>query len=387
MPTKLTKTAITNLKYDADGPSKQAIFDARLPGFGVRVYKSGRKSYVLQYGPSQARRLMVLAPCTTGADVDDVREDAQGLLRRYERDGIDPLTEQHRQLSSSVGSVVNQYIDSKESSWAEREAPRCRSRLKNHIGDKISALPLNGLTRQHVRDMHKLASKTARYEANRTVQLLRAAINWAITDLDWPASELSGGSNPAHGIKLNPEKARKEWIRPNELPSLIEAIDEETDPWIRAFFQMLLYTGARLSELLTLRWRDVDFPNESLTFRDTKNKTDHNLPLAPDAIDVLKAIPKTKGNPYVFNGHKHGQHLTNPYKAWKRVLKRAEIERRVTIHDVRRTVGSLLASKGYSTQQIGKLLNHKSAITAEVYAEIADEAKAEMAEAMAGMLK
>ena len=77
----------------------------------------------------------------------------------------------------------------------------------------------------------------------------------------------------------------------------------------------------------------------------------------------------------------------NPYKAWRRVLDRAEIERRITIHDVRRTVGSLLASSGYSTQQIGKLLNHKSAITAKVYAEIADEAKAEMAEAMAGLLK
>jgi len=235
--------------------------------------------------------------------------------------------------------------------------------------------------------MHKKSSKTAPYEANRTVQLLRAAINWAITDLDWPTSELSGGNNPAHGIKLNQEKSRKEWVRPSEIPALLVAIDKEPDPWIRAFFHMLLYTGARLSELLTLRWTDVDLPNNSLTFRDTKNKTDHNLPLAPDAIDLLKAIPKTKGNPWVFNGHKHGQHLTSPYKAWKRVLKRAEIERRVTIHDVRRTVGSLLASKGYSTQQIGKLLNHKSEITARVYAEIADEAKAEMAAAMAGMLK
>jgi len=387
MPKKLTKTAINGLRYNPKGPSRQALFDARLPGFGVRVYLSGRKSYVLQYGPSQSRRLMVLAPCTSGADVDDVREDAQALLRRYERDGVDPLAEQYRQQASTVGATVSQYIDAKESTWADREAPRCRSRLTNHIGAKLSALPLNALTRRHVREMHKAASKSAPYEANRTVQLLRAAINWAITELDWPASELSGGSNPAHGIKLNPEKSRKEWVRPSEIAALVEAINEEPDPWIRAFFQMLLYTGGRLSELLSLRWRDVDLKNGALTFRDTKNKTDHNLPLAPDAVDTLKAIPKTKGNPYVFNGHKRGQHLANPYKAWKRVLKRAKIERRVTIHDVRRTVGSLLASSGYSTQQIGKLLNHKSAITAKVYAEIADEAKTEMAEAMAGMLK
>ena len=158
MPKRLTKTAISNLKYKPDGPSKQAQFDARLPGFGVRVYKSNRKSYVLQYGPSHARRLMVLAPCTSGADVDEVREDAQALLRRYERDGIDPLAEQRRQQASTVGAAVNQYIDAKESIWAAREAPRCRSRLKNHIGTKLAALPLNALTRRHVREMHKTAS-------------------------------------------------------------------------------------------------------------------------------------------------------------------------------------------------------------------------------------
>jgi integrase len=383
----LTKTEIGKLRYDLGGPSKQAIFDNRLPGFGVRVYKSGRKSYVLQYGPAKARRLMVLAPCTTGVDVGDVREHAQAILRRYEREGIDPLVEKNRQATSSVGAIVRSYIEAKASTWAEREAPRCLSRLENHIGPRLSALPLGKLTRRHVRDMHKSASKKAPYEANRTVQLLRAAINWAITDLDWPASDLSGGANPAHGIELNQEKARKEWIRPNEIPALMNAIEAEIDPWIRSFFLMLLYTGARLSELLTLQWRDVDLPNTSLTFRDTKNKTDHALPLASDAVDILKAIPKTKGNPYVFNGNKRGSHLVNPYKAWKRILERAEIERRVTIHDLRRTVGSLLASSGKSTQQIGKLLNHKSAITAKVYAEIADEAKAEMAEEIAGFLK
>ena len=387
MTKKLTKTAIGNLKYLPGGPSKQALFDARLPGFGVRVYKSGRKSYVLQYGPSQARRLMVLAPCTTGEDGDIVREAAQELLRRYERDAVDPLMEKQRQQSSTVGAIVKDYIDARASSWAPREAPRCRSRLENHIGAKLSALPLNDLTRRHVREMHKKASETAPYEANRSVQLLRAAINWAITELDWPASDLNGGNNPAHSIKLNREKTRKEWIRPSEIPALVKAIEAEPDPWMRAFFQMLLYTGARLSELLTLRWRDVDLPNTSVTFRDTKNKTDHTLPLAPDAVDVIKSIPKTKGNPYVFNGHKRGAHLINPYKAWRRVLGRAEIERRVTIHDLRRTVGSLLASSGYTTQQIGKLLNHKSEITSKVYAEIADEAKIAMTSAMAQILK
>ena len=106
-----------------------------------------------------------------------------------------------------------------------------------------------------------------------------------------------------------------------------------------------------------------------------------------DAVALLRGLPRTLGNPYVFCGRAEGKPINHPYKAWKRILKGAGIERRVTLHDLRRTVGSTLASHGFSTQQIGKLLNHKSDITAKVYAEIADESKQDMADTMAGLLK
>ena len=102
----LSKTAIKNLKFDDKGVSRQILFDSQVPGFGVRVYKSGRKSYVLQYGPTNARRLMVLAPCTTGAELDAVREQAQSIRSQYKRKGLDPLGEKQRQDASSVGGAV-----------------------------------------------------------------------------------------------------------------------------------------------------------------------------------------------------------------------------------------------------------------------------------------
>ena len=383
---KLSKTAVNRLIYNPNGPSKQTVFDGRLPGFGVRVYPSGRKSYVLQYGPAKARRLMVLGKCTTGADVDEMREYAQALLRDYERDGQDPLTEQRRRSVETVGVVVSAYIDAKETVWAPREGKRARSRLTRHIGAKLAKKPLSELTRADVRTMHRRISRTTIYEANRTVQLLRAAINWIVSERDWPTSDLKGGANPAAGVKLNHEKVRREWIRPAEIRAVLKAIDAEENPWQRAFFQMALLTGARKDELLKLRWRDVDLTHKTALFRDTKNKTDHEMPLSAAAIAVLEATPRMKENPFVFCGRKRGQALVNPYKAKARIFARAGIDRRVTIHDIRRTAGSLLASNNYSTQQIGKLLGHKSTITAKVYAEIAGEAKQEMAEALAGLV-
>jgi integrase len=150
---------------------------------------------------------------------------------------------------------------------------------------------------------------------------------------------------------------------------------------------MVLFTGARKSELLNLQWPDVDLKGRTIKFRDTKNREDHDVPLSPEAVKLLRDLPRTLGNPHVFCGHKKGKPLNNPYKAWRRILKRAGIDRRVTIHDLRRTAGSLLATAGFSTQQIGKLLGHKSSITSKVYAEIADTAKVEMTGALAKMLR
>ena len=81
---------------------------------------------------------------------------------------------------------------------------------------------------------------------------------------------------------------------------------------------MLLHTGARKSKMLNLEWSDVDLKIGQITFRDTKNKTDHCLPLDKDAVSLLEALPRTEGNPYVFNGAKPGKPLNNPYKAWTR---------------------------------------------------------------------
>lgn len=384
---RITASRISRLNFDPNKPTKQIIFDSQLAGFGVRIYPSGRKVYVLQYGSSARRRLMVIAPCTTGKDVDVVREKAQELLRKKHSDGIDPLSENKRITTSTVAAIVQSFIDSKAPTWASREKASCESRLKNHIGPHIGNISLKKLTRAEVVNMHASVTKTTIYEANRSLQMLRAAINWAITSQGWRVSELVEGENPATRIKLNPEKRRKEWVRPKELPALVRAIKQEKNPWFRAFFLMTLATGARKGELLNLKWKDVDLKNRVILFRDTKNKEDHEIPLAADTVKLLRELPRTLKNPYVFCGHVSGKPINNPYRPWTRILKRSGIARRVTIHDLRRTVGSLLASSGFTTQQIGKLLNHKSEITAKVYAEIADEAKSDMVGAMAEMIK
>jgi integrase len=374
MADKLTKSKVDKATFDPDGKPKQITWDSRIPGFGVRVYSGGRKSYVLRYGPRGRERLMVLGPAT-GAGLAEYRDHASELLRKFRNEGADPLAEKHKAAAGTVAAVVEAYIDA--SDWSEAETKRAKSRLKNHMA-KIAAIPLERLSRREARQMHREVTKRAPYEANRVLQLLRAAINHALSEGGWRAQDLAEGENPATRVKLNKEKSRKEWIQPDEIPAVVAAINAEDNPWFRAYFKAMLFTGGRPGELRTLQWEKVNLKRKVVTFTDTKNGEDHDVPLSPEAVELFKSIPKTLGNAYVFCGHVTGRPIVNPYKPWERILERAGIDRRVTPHDIRRTVGSLLATKGWSTQQIGKLLNHKSPITAKVYAEIADQAKADM---------
>jgi len=385
MAHKLTAARIRKLRFNKDGPIKQVHSDQTLPAFGVRVYQSGRKAYVLRYGPT--RRLVTMAPCTTGEDVDELREAAQGMLRQHGLTGDSPKAAMRRSAASTIKRTVEAYIESRSRDWSAGEVKRAKGRLKHHIEPYIGDVALAALTRPECREMHAKASKRAKIEANRALELLHASVEWALSDGLVRAVDLNEGENPARRIRKNPEKPRREWVRPDELPALMRAIDAEDNPWMRAFFRMAFYTGARKGELLGLTWDNVDLKNGVVRFLDTKNKTDHEVPLAPDAVAVLRDLPRMVGNPYVFCGRRAGQPINHPYKAWQRILDEAGIERRITLHDIRRTVGSMLATQGVSTQQIGKLLNHKSHVTAQVYAEIADTAKRDMAETMARLLK
>src|SRR5690606_20215908 len=134
--------------------SKQIEGDGQLPGFGVRVYRTGRKSYVLRYGPRGQERLMVLGPATTGEDVDAMREHAQALLRKMRTEGADPLTEKRKADSGTVAAIVTDYIDAKGGDWSEKEVKHAKRRRDANMRP-IATTRLEKLRRRDVRKMHQ----------------------------------------------------------------------------------------------------------------------------------------------------------------------------------------------------------------------------------------
>jgi integrase len=152
----------------------------------------------------------------------------------------------------------------------------------------------------------------------------------------------------------------------------MDAIEAESNVYHRAAFMLYLLTGLRRSELLTLQWRDVHLEQRTLNLRQTKANRPHRLPLSTPALTILANLPRQHENTHVFPSAGAG-HMADLKKPWQRVRERAGLGD-VRLHDLRRTVGSMMAQDGVSLQLIGKVLNHTQLSTTEVYARLADDA-------------
>lgn len=150
---------------------------------------------------------------------------------------------------------------------------------------------------------------------------------------------------------------------------------------------MLVSTGARLSEMLTLRWAYVDASRRVLRLPDSKTGA-KTIYLNPQALAVLEALPRIDGHPFVFPGHVSGRHLVNIQKPWRALRAEAGLDD-VRIHDLRHSFASISVEVGGTLPVIGALLGHSQAQTTARYAHVgpspaqrvADAAGARIAEA------
>jgi len=169
---------------------------------------------------------------------------------------------------------------------------------------------------------------------------------------------------------------RERFLTQDEMATLeLTLSDAEADHLVSSSvihaIRVLLMTGARLQEVLTMKWEYVDFDNGKIYLPDSKSGK-KTIWLSDRAKDYIDAIPHKRGNPYVFPGQRTGSRLVNLQKPWRKLRAIAELDD-VRIHDLRHTYASLAVSHNLSLPIVGKLLGHKSAKSTERYAHLYDE--------------
>jgi integrase len=363
---KLTKRNIDSLVYTDNGSNRQIIWDEILPGFGCRVYPSGKKSFVLSYRIAGQEKLLTLGQ-NGKLTVDQARKQALKHTVSI-LDGHDPLAQrQQARLGETVADLcaafLEQHAKRRKRTWREDER-----RINQHILPALGKCKLKAVKRLDISRVHAKVGEQAPYEANRLLALLSVMFEFAIKQ---GMREESSG-NPARRIDKFPEEKRDRWVTHQELPLLAKAIESEKSIYVRAALWLYLLTGARKSEVLSMRWDHVDLSRRVWRLPTTKAGRPHYIPLTEPALEILNQAPKQKDNPYVICGQKDHHHLVNIDKAWRRVRQAAGITD-VRLHDLRRTVGSWLVQSGNSLPLIGRVLNHSNTSTTQIYARFAED--------------
>ena len=349
------------------------MWDASLPGFGVRAKTSGVKTFIVQYRNRSGRSRRLSLGVVGKVTLDQARKEAVKLMGQIAA-GQDPVEERRVQRKSeTVSQLADLYMRA-------HCAGRCKpTTMAGHIWivnrlikPRLGSRKILDLRPADISKMHVELKETP-YNANRALGMLRAMLNCAER---WEL--IPRGSNPASIIKPYPERKRGRFLSAEELQALFVSLDAaeaagRIDIYEAAAIRLLIYTGCRLSEITTLEWSSVDLPNARIIFE--KHKTDKHgakaIPLNGPALELLTSLSHEPDNPYVIVGGVAGKHLINLQKPWRRVRKSAGLDG-VRIHDLRHSFASFAVGAGVPLALIGALLGHRSVQTTARYAHIAN---------------
>lgn len=322
----LTKKSIDLLRYDLGGPSAQILWDNALPGFGIRVFPSQAKSFILDYYADGRKKRLTLGRYGV-LTPQQARDRAIAMLGRV-AGGADPAADQReRRGIQSLRSFAPIYLANAKTrgnpsrrqrqpkkTWSEDER-----RINKYLIPELGGRKLTDIKRADVARLHELIGRSAPYEANRVLALLAVMLSVAV-DMGFLPDD---HQNPARRVTPFGERSRERWVTPNELPALLSAIEAEASPHARGALMLALLTGMRRGEILGLKWQDVDLARSEINLIDTKAGRSHVVPLSSEATDVLRSLPRMVGNPYVFcSPVKPGGRLHDLKRPWENVRAR-----------------------------------------------------------------
>lgn len=395
---RLTKTFVASLEPRS---ATYMAFDSDLPGFGVRVTKAGAKTWIINYrsngGGRRAPVKRFSIAATSVMTAEKARDAAKDLLAKV-RLGADPAAEKAAgRKAATIAELSIEYL--KPDAQVSRKASTLalyKLYFRKHINPAIGSRRAIDLSSDDVVRLHRKIGATSKATANRVVMTLGGMFTWATR-----TKHLRRPDNPARNIDLYKEKSRERFLSSQELGQLGDAIREaetiglpyevdETgpkakhapklenrrtvfDPFTVAAVRLLLLTGARLREILHLRWSDVDLERGLLNLTDSKTGKKSIILNAP-ALAVLSGLPRVGA--YVIASTSAGSEDERPkadlHRPWRAIIRKAGLDG-LRIHDLRHTHASAGAGAGVSLQVIGRILGHRHSETTEKYAHLADD--------------
>jgi integrase len=314
-----TKASLDALPMPEEG-KRLVCHDTKTTGLQLRVSASGVKTFSLY------RRIKAGSPerITLGRypemSIEQARRKSAELNAAIEFGANPAEVKRAHKGELTFGDLFKQYLDrhakTRKRTWKEDE-----QRYQQYLAKPLGSKKLSNITRQSIALIHSDITRAGHpVVANRTLALISSIFG---RTLEWGLVE----NNPARGIRRNPEKSRDRFLQSNELPRFFASLAEEPNPTVRDYFLLSLLTGARRSNMLAMRWADINLDEGIWRIPETKNGTPQNVTLSPEALAILGTRKQVadRNATYVFPSHGKKGHLVVPHKGWLRIFDRDEL--------------------------------------------------------------
>lgn len=354
-----THRVLDRLSVPGQG-KRNTFFDSQVKGLNVVVTDKGVKSFYLRkVVQGQSTRLFIGR--YPDLSVENAREQANTFLNQIAK-GLNPHDQRQKLKEEPTFAEMFDLFIQRHGKLNKRTYLQDQKTFDNHLKKRFGNKKLSALLRQDFqRMMVDIANEHGQYAANKTLAIARVVLNKAI---EWG---ILHKENPASYVKSYRQKSRERFLQKDELPRFFAALNAEPNADIKDFVSLCLLTGARKSNVMAMRWDNLNLDAGEWLIPITKNGDSQNIPLVPEAIKTLKKRRVNNRAAFVFPSHSAVGHMVEPKKGWAKLLERAEIED-FRIHDLRRTMGSYQAILGVGLNVIGKSLGHKSLAATQIYA-------------------
>jgi integrase len=371
------------------------VMDRELSGFMVRRQKGEARIYAVRKFANGKRHFETIGEHGRNGWTETRARKKAVIIIAALHGGQDPTAERARSAEMpTLADWAQTYLAGRAQKLKPKTKASYGSILNNQLAPRdengkmmpgcLGGRKLDAITRRDVELLHGKLEHQPR-TGNLTVVFLSALFTKAQL-----AGLLPEGKrhNPAYKIEKFRERKRERFLTAEELGRLGEAIvaaEAKENPYALAALRLLILTGARHNEILTLRWKDIDFERGQVLLGDHKSQTTSRsstktIHLSPAALAVIAGLRRVEGNPYVIVGEREGHHLVNLRKTWVRIRDAAKLEANilpdgkvepVRIHDLRHSFASALTSNdGANLMLIGKLLGHSNPSTTQRYAHL-----------------
>ncbi len=366
---KLTKRAVVAARYQRDSGADYR-WDTVTTGFGLRVYPSGKKSFVVTYRVRGKQRFMTVGPYGV-LTLHQARRKGREILARA-RLGEDPSGKRLDDLRApTMKDLAARYM--KEHAHVHKKPTTAQTDQRTWdrlILKSLGHRKVKDISREDIGRLHSSLADTPAM-ANSMLNMLSKAFSLAEA-WGWRPE----GASPSRYVQRFKMEKRERFLSENELERLSEVLATaqqglNISAQVVAGFRLLILTGCRVSEIVNLRWEDVDFERRCLHLPDSKTGP-KTVYLNGAALQVLAGIERPDRHAYVIPGRDEGRPLSGLGHQWRRIRRQAGLED-VRVHDLRHSFASFGVGLGLPLQQVGKLLGHTQIATTERYAHLADD--------------